>query len=838
VNRFAICVILGLFALLSLPAAAIQAAWIENGVPICTAEGFQHDHRIISDGFGGTIIVWRDLRGGTRAIYAQRLNALGQTMWATNGIAVCPAGPYPEFPNLISDGAGGAIIAWRQDYDIRAQKINASGVLQWTAGGVKINWDWEEYFVDNFPAMAPDGMGGAIIAWESYRYFDGGYAAHIWGQRIDSSGDLLWGSNDIGVPICEADYSRYDPEMIADGDGGAIVVWADHRDGWDESVVQVYAQRVDGSGTTLWTTDGVPIDSGTDNRASNLHPYLATDGSFGAIFIWNHNDEPRAQRVSANGVVQWAVNGIGLGTASGHFPTIVSDNAGGAIIAWEDTHAGGYPDIYAQRLTASGTALWTAGGIPICTAAGTQARPKLTTDGSGGAIIAWGDNRAGNNDIYAQRVNASGAALWTVDGAAVCTAANNQEAPVIASQGAGGGVIAWGDRRSSPNTDIYAGFVNASGGVGDLGPMITSVLDVPNDQGGWVRVSIDRSPLDNAIVADYPIAVYNVWQRIDDPVLLEALGRGVESEIPAASVLNGPQALRKEIDTGFIGALPIVAWKDRFFLRSGERLAAADMPPGTWELLGSFAACQHEGYVYRASTLADSTTAGIPYSVYMVSAHTTTPSVWFVSEPDSGYSVDNLPPAPPEGLMAEQSFAPEGLALAWDANAENDLSHYAVYRGLSASFAPAPENRIAAPAKPECFDGDWRWSAGYYYKISAVDVNGNESGFALLAPDDVTGAETPKTPPASYLAQNYPNPFNPSTRIAFGVVEAGHVSLRIYDTAGRLVRVLVDEERPAARYEEAWDGRDTAGRQIASGIYFCRLKAGVFEETRKMMLVR
>ena len=207
-------------------------------------------------------------------------------------------------------------------------------------------------------------------------------------------------------------------------------------------------------------------------------------------------------------------------------------------------------------------------------------------------------------------------------------------------------------------------------------------------------------------------------------------------------------------------------------------------------------------------------------------------------DPDRAQLAGREPPEVPGALVAEQSYTPVGLQLAWDINQENDLSYYAVYRGSSEDFVPGPGNRVATPMEPEWFDGSWRWSSGYYYKVSAIDVHGNESGFALLTPDDVTGSETPKAPEATYLTQNYPNPFNPTTRIAFGLSAPGHVSLRIYDAAGRLVRALVNEERRAGRYEDSWDGRDSSGRSVSSGIYFYRLTAGPFESTKKMILVR
>ena len=129
-------------------------------------------------------------------------------------------------------------------------------------------------------------------------------------------------------------------------------------------------------------------------------------------------------------------------------------------------------------------------------------------------------------------------------------------------------------------------------------------------------------------------------------------------------------------------------------------------------------------------------------------------------------------------------------------------------------------------------------SASLNSQTISIDVHGNESGYAVLLSDEVTGGETPVTPQATYLEQNYPNPFNPATMIAFGLKEQGPVSLRIYDAAGRQVRVLVNEAREAARYEEIWDGRDDGGRAVASGIYFYHLTTGGRTQSRKMLLLR
>jgi hypothetical protein len=89
------------------------------------------------------------------------------------------------------------------------------------------------------------------------------------------------------------------------------------------------------------------------------------------------------------------------------------------------------------------------------------------------------------------------------------------------------------------------------------------------------------------------------------------------------------------------------------------------------------------------------------------------------------------------------------------------------------------------------------------------------------------------------LSQNYPNPFNPVTTISFTVKEKAPVSLRIYNVAGQLVRTLVDDTRaPGVVHRFDWDGRNEAGQAVSSGVYFYKLVAKDFTQTRKMVLLK
>jgi hypothetical protein len=95
------------------------------------------------------------------------------------------------------------------------------------------------------------------------------------------------------------------------------------------------------------------------------------------------------------------------------------------------------------------------------------------------------------------------------------------------------------------------------------------------------------------------------------------------------------------------------------------------------------------------------------------------------------------------------------------------------------------------------------------------------------------------TPPIPLsLGQNEPNPFNPVTRIPFSIDDGAPVLLEVYDISGRLVRRLVDRPMPPGSYSADWDGRDSNGNEVVSGMYFYRLQAGKATLTRKAVLLR
>lgn len=229
---------------------------------------------------------------------------------------------------------------------------------------------------------------------------------------------------------------------IPDGAGGMIVVWNDFRNaGVGGTGMDIYAQHVLCSGLVdpAWPAGGVAV---TQAIGHDGFPVIATDGAGGAFVAWSTNDplsgsssvDVYAHHVLASGVVDplWPVNGLGVCTVPGNnrFPRIVADGAGGAYVTWDDLRSGSRR-VYLQHLVAGGAdphPAWTTNGVRACPIEAVQVWPSVCSDGAGGVIVAWNDRRggAGNYDVYAQRFSPAAVPAWTATGAQATGAAASQ----------------------------------------------------------------------------------------------------------------------------------------------------------------------------------------------------------------------------------------------------------------------------------------------------------------------------------------------------------------------------------------------------------------------------
>jgi len=434
-----------------------RAAWAPDGTRLTVAPLAQISAALAPDGAGGAFAAWVDSRAGNGSdIYAQRINGAGTIPagWQADGNGLTAQTCYKYAVAIVGDGAGGAILAWSDDrclthHDLMAQRVTASGAAApgWPDGGVVFcaasgNQD--------SPVLVSDGAGGAFVAWEDWR----SGSSMVYALRLLAGGTIAPGWPADGLAVCPAGAGESLPALAGDDAGGVFVAWQDRRTG----VGDIDLERFDGSGARVagWPADGLLVGAEPGNQGS---PAVTADGAGGVVVAWldhrgSSDDIYGGDAALASG---WPADGTPVCTASGdqRKPVICGDGAGGVVVAWQDRRAGTW-DVYAQRLAGNGTpaAGWSADGVPLCAASGDQLAVQIAADAAGGAYVAWQDARTGSSHVYAQHVGAAGslAAGWNADGEAVCTAAGSQVSPRIVADGAGGAIVGWVDSRSANAT--------------------------------------------------------------------------------------------------------------------------------------------------------------------------------------------------------------------------------------------------------------------------------------------------------------------------------------------------------------------------------------------------
>lgn len=207
--------------------------------------------------------------------------------------------------------------------------------------------------------------------------------------------------------------------------------------------------------------------------------------------------------------------------------------------------------------------------------------------------------------------------------------------------------------------------------------------------------------------------------------------------------------------------------------------------------------------------------------------------------PDAGSNFDQLIPVELTSFTATAT-ASATVILNWSTASETENLGFHVYRStaIDGTYTQISKNLIpgagsSAQAHSYSYiDENVASGATYYYKLADVDFNGN---MTFHGPVSVRVAKVPEN---FALLQNYPNPFNPRTTIRFDLPQAGRVQLTIYNSAGQLVRTLVNGELPAGAHSVVWDARETTGARVASGVYVYRLEAGDFAAQKKLLLMK
>jgi hypothetical protein len=334
-------------------------------------------------------------------------------------------------------------------------------------------------------------------------------------------------------------------------------------------------------------------------------------------------------------------------------------------------------------------------------------------------------------------------------------------------------------------------------------PVLASVRDIPNDQGGKVKVSWYASCLD--VAPDFGISAYWIWRSVPPNYAALALARG------ARLVGSDETAILPE-GKSFTTSI-----------ESGQTIF--------WEYMGSQVAAGRAGYSFVMPTTSDSVVASNPYTLVQIQARASAGSAFWDSPVDSGYSVDNLAPPSPSPFTGQYVSGSGMVTLHWGASTAPDFATFKLYRGGTSDFEPGPGNLVVVQADTGYVNSP---GAAFYYKLCAVDVHENASGFSTLLPSstvDVPGGGSL----AFALEGVRPNPSHAERlSVVFTLPTAASGKLELVDVSGR--RVVEREVGSLGAGQHTLDLGQ--GQRLAPGLYLVRLTQGTNTRTARVAVIR
>jgi hypothetical protein len=398
----------------------------------------------------------------------EKLDRFGRPMWSTNGTGVrCNlkgnqlSSVGPNFLDCLPDGQGGVVVFWApvegaEQRLLSAQRFSAAGERLWGDYGKTNLAYWGGTIPDeNMMALLPSGTNGIVAVWQ--------VGTHICipvATLYDWEGNTVWSNLPFGTVRGENIM-----DVCADETGGTLYV-KPLDDGDEGRYCTTMVQRLDEDGTILWG-DGVPLAGLYDlYDIQKTWPRIAADGTGGAVVIYNdkdHRGSLYAQRLDADGNFLWDTNGVTLcnnpTTLTVMATCVVRTAPDNWVAVWSDNRTG-YYNVYAQKVSGTGSVEWTENGVPICTVPANQAwqdqsfewsnKQQLQTvpDGEGGIWIAWLSSY-GNQSYYLQHLDENGNALLPAtargyaDGIPVSRDASVQDGFSLAAWRSNAVVAAW-----------------------------------------------------------------------------------------------------------------------------------------------------------------------------------------------------------------------------------------------------------------------------------------------------------------------------------------------------------------------------------------------------------
>ncbi len=617
--------------------------------------------------------------------------------------------------------------------------------------------------------------GGCYISWFDNR--SGSYAVYL--QRLDPLGNKMWAPNGLLVSNNSQSSSLVDWDLLVDDNDNAIIAFTDTRNSGN---LNPFVYAISPGGNFLWGTNGIDLNPTADFQAN---PKLAKTDDGNIVVAWiiaATRYQVGLQKISPAGTKLWGTNPIILQSATEGYnhPDVVTSDSGGVVL-FHTAVTGNFPaqtvKLRAKKIGSAGTVSWSV-NIQDQGRIAAFTVPEVYSDNNNGGLISWHDDRNMDNlqSAFVQRISSSGTLYFPVDGA---------EASLKASRHKFNPVAAF----DSNTNETYVFWMETE----------------PNqNQNG---------------ISGQKLSANGTRQWTDDAKIFKDLSVAFTTSI---------SYLTSEMGNG----------KAYLFYLEGNGSGLNDKVEG-------FACDVNGNFLWPGNfTILSNPTSDKLQLVSTVDVFTNCKLAWGDNRLDaSGIYAQDINPdgqlgnsvVPVELVSFSANVSYNSVTLNWTTASELNNSGFEVERSVISnevrnlnwqSIGFVNGNGTTSESHAYSFVDDNLSIGKYTYRLKQIDLDGSFTYSNEIEVD--LGL------PLSFsLEQNYPNPFNPSTSIKYQVSSISNVSLKVYDILGNEIATLVNEIQPAGIYEVNFNASS-----LPSGVYFYKLQASSFSETKKMLLMK
>ena len=379
--------------------------WQNNGIPIRQGVHIEWQRTVCPGESGSMIFVWSDTRYGSRNVFAQKVDSSGVLLWGSQGSAVTNLPGRQEDPVAITDGDGGAFIAW-VDYrfddegDIFIQHIDNQGNRMMDDNGEALARVDGRHLTIN---MCTDSLGGVFVAWQDKRNF---LDDDIFGTHVSSNYEIIAPSS--GVSIIQMNGNQGAKSLEYAGNNQATIIWSDTRSG---SGNDIYCQKINMNMEKIFSDGGLEVSATSDLETTPRTTFMKNDTSF---VIWQSGTESTDiyyNLLTSDGLVFSEHLQLCSFNSSKANPRIKRNQLGEVFIQWidyrNDPTAGNH---YYQRVSHGGNISWDQNGIQL-DASGDDHHARFSPGGNRELFVYWERGTFPNVDIMYQGIQSDGSLL-------------------------------------------------------------------------------------------------------------------------------------------------------------------------------------------------------------------------------------------------------------------------------------------------------------------------------------------------------------------------------------------------------------------------------------------